>query len=165
MRLFSSWTSDDFVRRMTLLQAFTVFALAIICFSSIGILPSSAVWQKVGGWAGVIGGGVVLGVGIAGLGAASPAWLPVAGVVGCAVGIIGGGAALIDAYSDNCNDCDGSGYHEDGDNCLTCNPPDADGCPDCDGRGCSTCATPETCLICEETFYSKEAEATKSLSS
>ena len=83
MRLFSSWTSDDFVKRITLLQAFTAFALAIICFSSIGILPSSAVdWQKVGGWAGVAGGVLGVGVGIAGLGVTSPVWFPVAGIVG-----------------------------------------------------------------------------------
>ncbi len=136
MSLFSNWTSDDFVRRITLLQAFTVLALAIICFSSIGVIPSSAVdLQKVAGWAGVVGGGIGVAVGIAGLGITSPVWVPVAGIVGGAAGIIGGGAALIDAYSDNCNDCDGSG-------CSTCDPPDDDDCHNCDGSGCSTCNPP-----------------------
>ena len=82
----------------------------------------------------------------------APAW--VAPVAAIAVGAVIIGVCIVlwdlaDGSEDNCVDCDGSGYHEDGENCNTCNPPDDDDCPNCDGSGyhsdgehCDTCNPP-----------------------
>ncbi len=94
----------------------------------------------------VLGGvGAVAGAAAAAGVASVPAWVPVAGCIAAGAGLAAAGIAIwdwLDGPEDNCNDCDGSGYHEDGDNCLTCNPPDDDGCYDCDGSGCSICKPP-----------------------
>ena len=54
----------------------------------------------------------------------SPIWGTALTLGGGIVMLVGAGIMIHDTLvdEDNCHNCDGSGYHEDGDRCLTCNP-------------------------------------------